>query len=115
MTNSTVLTRAAEMWALSAANRWSTPGALARALDPDTRQTRALDLIDAALVDVAEGRCDRLIISMPPQEGKSSRVTTVGALWFLLRKRHWRIAIASGLSARLSSCMATTRSSVEVN
>ena len=95
MTNSTVLTRAAEMWALSAANRWSTPGALARALDPDTRQTRALDLIDAALVDVAEGRCDRLIISMPPQEGKSSRVTTVGALWFLLRKRHWRIAIAS--------------------
>ena len=93
--DSTVLTRAAEMWALSAANRWSTPGALARALDPDTRQTRALDLIDAALVDVAEGRCDRLIISMPPQEGKSSRVTTVGALWFLLRKRHWRIAIAS--------------------
>ncbi len=90
-----VLDRAAEMWSAAAVNRWPTAGALARAIDPHTRQTPALDLIDSALLDVAEGRCDRLIISMPPQEGKSSRVTTVGALWFLLQRKHWRIAIAS--------------------
>jgi len=48
------------------------PGDLAKTLDPGTVQTPALDLIDAALVDVTEGRCDRLIVSMPPQEGKVS-------------------------------------------
>lgn len=51
---------------------YATPGELAKALDHRTVQTPALDLIDAALVDVAERRCDRLIISMPPQEGKVS-------------------------------------------
>lgn len=49
---------------------FATPGDLAKAIDPTTVQTPALDVIDAALVDVEEGRCDRLIISMPPQEGK---------------------------------------------
>jgi hypothetical protein len=47
------------------------PGEMAQALDRTTIQTPALDLIDQRLVDVAEGRCERLIISMPPQEGKS--------------------------------------------
>jgi len=75
--------------------RWTTPGALARAIDPNVRQTPALDLIDSALVDVEAGRCDRLIVSMPPQEGKSSRVTTVGPLWFLARNPDRRIAIVS--------------------
>lgn len=51
---------------------YPTPGALAKALDPRTVQTPALDLIDAALVDVAEGRCKRLMIALPPQEGKVS-------------------------------------------
>lgn len=50
--------------------KWATPGELAKALDPSTVQTPALDLIDAALVDVADGRCDRLMIAVPPQEGK---------------------------------------------
>lgn len=57
------------------------------------RQTPALDLIDSALVEVEAGRCDRLIVSMPPQEGKSSRVTTVGLLWFLYPNPDRRIAI----------------------
>ncbi|GAA0402986.1 phage terminase large subunit [Microbispora corallina] len=73
---------------------WATPGELARAIDPTTIQTPALDLIDAALVDVAEGRCDRLVITMPPQEGKSTRVTTMGPLWLLTRNPDLRIAIA---------------------
>ena len=74
---------------------WATPGDLARAIDPRTRQTPALDLIDQALVDVEAGRCDRLIVSMPPQEGKSSRVTTMGPLWFLTRNPDRRIAVVS--------------------
>ncbi|MBP2704411.1 phage terminase large subunit [Microbispora sp. RL4-1S] len=76
------------------APKWATPGQLALAIDPTTIQTPALDLIDAALVDVAEGRCDRLVITMPPQEGKSTRVTTMGPLWMLTRNPDLRIAIA---------------------
>ena len=73
---------------------WATPGDLARDLDPTTRQTPALDAIDAALVDVDAGRCDRLIITMPPQEGKTTRVK-VGVLWMLLRNKRRRIAAVS--------------------
>ena len=72
-----------------------TPGALARRLDATTVQTPALDLIDAALVDVADGRCDRLIISMPPQEGKSQRASRRFPTWLLMRNQDLRIAIAS--------------------
>lgn len=73
---------------------WQTPGELARDLDPTTRQTPALDAIDAALVDVDAGRCDRLIITMPPQEGKTTRVK-VGVLWMLIRNKRRRIAAVS--------------------
>jgi predicted phage terminase large subunit-like protein len=79
--------------------RWATPGELARDVDPTTIQTPALDVIDAALVDVSEGRCDRLIISMPPQEGKSTRTTKFGSLWFLTEHPHWRIGIVSYASS----------------
>jgi predicted phage terminase large subunit-like protein len=75
--------------------RWATPGALAKAIDKATIQTPALDLIDDALVDVEAGRCDRLIISMPPQEGKSTRVTKIGPLWMLTRNPDRRIAVVS--------------------
>ena len=75
--------------------RWKTPGELAKAIDPSTIQTPALDLIDQALVDVERGDCDRLIISMPPQEGKSTRVTKFGPLWMLTRNPDRRIAIVS--------------------
>lgn len=74
---------------------WPTPGALAVAVDPTTIQTSALELIDAALVDIEAGRCDRLIISMPPQEGKTSRVTKIGPLWMLIRNPERRIGIVS--------------------
>lgn len=77
------------------AHRWATPGALARDIEPNTIQTPALDLIDDALVDVEAGRTDRLIICMPPQEGKSTRVTTIGPLWFLTRNPDRRIAVVS--------------------
>ncbi|HEY8976300.1 MAG TPA: phage terminase large subunit [Burkholderiaceae bacterium] len=87
--------RQLELRRATARKQYATPGLLAAAIERGTVQTPALDLIDAALVDVAEGRCDRLIISMPPQEGKSTRVTTTTPLWLLLRNPDLRIAIAS--------------------
>jgi predicted phage terminase large subunit-like protein len=80
---------------IKSADWYATPGEMAAALDPSTVQTPALDLIDRALVDVAEGRCKRLIISMPPQEGKSQRASRRFPLWLLLRNPESRIAIAS--------------------
>lgn len=55
---------------------WDTPMDLAVALDPRTVRTPALDLISDALTDVAEGRCNRLMISMSPQEGKALALDT---------------------------------------
>ena len=80
--------------------RFKTPGALAAALTPSTVQTPALDIIDAALVEVAryietgEG-IDRLILTMPPQEGKSERVTHIAPLWLLQRFPDLRIGLVS--------------------
>lgn len=75
--------------------RWRTPGELARALDPRTVQTPALDLIDSALVDVAEGRCPRLMLALGPQEGKSQRASRRFPEWMLTRNPDLRIAIVS--------------------
>jgi predicted phage terminase large subunit-like protein len=77
------------------ARQYRTPGELAAALDPKTVSTPALELLDANLLDVAEGRCERLIWSMAPQEGKSERVSRRFPLWMLLRNPDMRIAIAS--------------------
>lgn len=74
---------------------WASPGALAAHIEPGTVQTPALELLDSNLVDVAEGRCRRLIWSMPPQEGKSERTSRRFPLWMLLRNPDLRIAIAS--------------------
>ncbi len=87
--------RRAEATRARNAGRWATPGAMAAELDPSTIQTPALDLIDAALVDVAEGRTKRLVLSMPPQEGKSQRVSRRLPLWLLTRNPAGRIGIAS--------------------
>lgn len=75
--------------------RWATPGELARHMDPNTVQTAALDLLDQNLVDVAEGRCRRLMWSMPPQEGKSERTSRRFPLWLLIQNPDLRIAIVS--------------------
>ena len=77
-------------------HKYSSPGELAQALDPVlTIQTPALELIDSKLVQVAEGRCERLIISMAPQEGKSERVSRRFPTWMLTRNPDLRIALAS--------------------
>jgi len=81
--------------AAKAADRWSTPGELARAIDPSTVQTPALDLIDDALVWAYTTRGARLIISIAPQEGKTVRCSKVGSLWALTRDPQRRIGIVS--------------------
>jgi predicted phage terminase large subunit-like protein len=75
--------------------KWATPGQMASALDPKTVQTPALDLIDAALVEAFNTPDARLIISMPPQEGKSQRASRRFPLWCLTQNHDLRIAIAS--------------------
>lgn len=83
--------------------RWATPGDLAREITPKTVQTPALDLIDAELkrlLDVPDGR---LIISMPPQEGKSTRAGQVFPIWALTENPDLRIvtgSYAQGLANR---------------
>ena len=77
------------------ARRWATPGQLAAHLDRTTVQTPALDLIDAELVHAADTPDSRLIISMPPQEGKSQRTSRRFPHWLLNHNPDTRIAIAS--------------------
>jgi predicted phage terminase large subunit-like protein len=74
---------------------WPTPGALAVALNPNTRQTQALDLIDQALVDLFNTPDGRLIVTMPPQEGKSTRAAKDFPLWALEQNPDLRIVTAS--------------------
>lgn len=75
--------------------KYATPGELAKVVEPTTKQTALMDLLDQTLVDIENGTCDRVLISCPPQEGKSTRVTKTGPLWFLLNHPNRRIAIAS--------------------
>ena len=95
-------------WAEIAAQQWepqappadkilkfATPGDLAKQVEPTTKQTPLMDLLDSTLVDIENRACDRVLISCPPQEGKSTRVTKTGPLWFLLNNPNRRIAIAS--------------------
>lgn len=72
-----------------------TPGDMARHIDARTVQTPALDILDAALVDAANGTHPRLIFTMPPQEGKSWRVSRAFPLWLLHRNPDLRIGIVS--------------------
>lgn len=74
---------------------WATPGEMAQALDRTTVQTPALDVIDEHLVKVRDGECERLIINMPPQEGKSQRTSRRFPLWMLHGNPNLRIGIVS--------------------
>lgn len=75
--------------------RWPTPGAMACDLDSRMIQTPALDVVDMALVDLAEGRDNRLMVLAPPQEGKSERCSRFFPLWSLEHNPDLRVAIVS--------------------
>lgn len=75
--------------------KWATPGDMAQHLDPDTIQTPALRLIDQTLIDTTNTTDGRAIITLPPQEGKSQRVSRRYPLWTLTHNPDTRIAIVS--------------------
>lgn len=77
------------------AQEWETPGELAALITPGIIQTPALDLVDQAVMWAHGTPGARLIISLPPQEGKSERVTKTGSLWALARNPQTRIGIVS--------------------
>jgi predicted phage terminase large subunit-like protein len=75
--------------------RWPTPGAMAAELDPTHRTTAALDAIDLELIKVADGTNDRLMVFMPPQEGKSQKISRRFPAWLLSHDPTLHIAIVS--------------------
>jgi predicted phage terminase large subunit-like protein len=75
--------------------RWATPLDLAQELNPAIVRTPALEVINKALVDVADGRNDRLMIFMSPQEAKSTTVSHRFVQWSLLNDPGTRAAIVS--------------------
>lgn len=88
-----VLNRVADMLGATAEAHFAAPVDIARHIEPRTVQTPALDIIDAALVAALEGTGPkRLIITMPPQEGKSQRVSRYFTIWALHRDPSLRIA-----------------------
>lgn len=58
------------------------PGALALRLDKDVVQRPHLEQIDSAFADVLNKRADRVLLTTPPQVGKSAR-TIWAAFWWL--------------------------------
>lgn len=74
----------------------ASPGALAAVLtERREMQARHLHLIDRAWIDMAEGRADRVMITMPPRHGKSRRASRWAPLWYLRQHPDRRIMIAS--------------------
>ncbi len=95
--------------------RWATPGDLAAAIDPTTVQTPALDLIDRAIVEAWQTPDARLIISMPPQEGKSERVTKTASLWRLTHNPETRLGIVSYAQALAEGFSRDVRNKISTN
>lgn len=68
---------------------------LEQKLEPQTRATPALTLISQKLANLANTPGARLIISVPPQEGKSTLAARTFPIWLLKRNPNTRIVIAS--------------------
>lgn len=84
------------------ADAWKTPGTLAAHLLPATIQTPALTLIDTELQRLVDTPDGRLIITMPPQEGKSTRVAKDFILW-LLKNRPWLRVVGASYAQGLAN------------
>ena len=91
----TFLEHAARAFEPPPAPRWSTPATMGAALDPRFIRTPAIDAIDAALTEALNTPDARLIISMPPQEGKSTLATKWAPVWQLTERPDTRIVVAS--------------------
>lgn len=74
--------------------RWPRPGHLAKHIDSRIVDTPALQHIDDELVSLLGG-VRRLMVFMPPQEGKSQRCSRTFPTWLLEQDPTLRIAIVS--------------------
>ncbi|WP_182349308.1 terminase large subunit domain-containing protein [Tomitella gaofuii] len=74
---------------------YPTAGALAQRCDPGTRQTPALERIDAEIEWALSTPDARLLITVGPQEGKSTRVAVWGAVRSLVQNPDRRVVLAS--------------------
>lgn len=93
-----------------AGTSYTTPGKLACAINPSTVQTPALDLVDGKLVYAARTPGARLIVTMAPQEGKSTRVSHDFVVWTLKERPATRIVGASyGLELAARNGLAVRR------
>lgn len=84
-------------------------GALACYVDPTTKQTPALTVIDQALERAFTVRGSRTVITMPPQEGKSTRVTVWGSLRALQLDPDRRIVAVSFAESLIAEHSRTAR------
>lgn len=75
--------------------RWTTPGEMALALDPNTVQRPHLELIDQAFAQVMAGEVDRVIITTPPQVGKTQRAGVWGPFWWLSHRPKDQVLLVS--------------------
>jgi hypothetical protein len=100
---------ARESTRLQVRNNYPTAGKLARAIEPSTVQTPALDLIDEALEWAFSTPDARLAISMPPQEGKTTRVGVWGVLRALVQDPDRRCVLASYSEMLARSTARTSR------
>lgn len=89
------LEHAARAFEPGPADRWSSPADMAADLDPRFRRTPAIDLINQAITDALATPDARLIVSMPPQEGKSTLATKWAPVWLLRQRPDTRVVIAS--------------------
>jgi predicted phage terminase large subunit-like protein len=75
--------------------RWPSAADMAAELDPKFVRTPALDIINDAITTALATPDARLIISMPPQEGKSTLATKWAPVWLLRERPDTRVIIAS--------------------
>lgn len=74
----------------------SDPATLLRHLQPNTyRKRRHLRLISATLADVGAGDVDRVLITTPPQVGKTVTAVVGGAFWWLCLHPVHRVIVGS--------------------
>lgn len=74
---------------------YPTAGALARSIDKTTVQTPAMEALDGALEWALTTPDARLIVSLPPQQGKSVRLSIWGVIRALVQNPSRRIVVAS--------------------
>lgn len=75
---------------------YAMPGAWANyASEGQWQYARHLSLIEDKLLDVAAGRIKRLVINMPPQNGKSQFVSQYFTSWYLGRNPNKRVILTS--------------------